>query len=751
MRPQDRLPILIGVTGKRFFDRRDPHRNAKLMAGFAERFRLLAKRLDNDYPATPKVLLSGGAEGADQVAAGIVLDHTDWSIVLMLPFQEDLYTQDLEKGSAARVFFETRLAAGPRILHKRMRPLHLAPFDDSGLEPADAKRVTEAMLNRCNASAFNPQARRDHFEQLGLWLARHSTLLVAGYIAEDAEEGSLGGTGRVMAFRRNGLPDATADAIMQRSSELQRSSPLQEPDGGHVLLIDPTQPAPYIALPPIQNLLRAGGQTSSLSLSTAAIYRRPAALHAAAAHDHLHDALRIPRRFEAFHRAHSRGGETTAPTSDDRHPAAYLESIRTGQLRDDNDDAGEKARAALRQIVLLFLLGAGLYELHVEFLPRSHMLVLFYATMLLGAFLRAWSARRALYQVKFEDYRGLREMMRVQIGWWNAGIARQVDRIHLRSVDSDLRHVREAAAAITTWAILRCRALPTTDPTTLDHAADASRWPKEQLGYFTKALREQHAAKAVAEQFFEVAFAAFLGMLTLMACVMGALQTRDGEGWLERFAPAAFIVLPACAVLVLGGLLQLTTGASRLRRTANAWPPVAAYIAAGGLCCWLGAILPWPAGGGFGAILLVAALVVMALTGVPTSSKYLVVPELGLAAKLGIAASVVAFAMLLAVAMAAALPGAPAENFRSTILMSSVLLLTSAGLIRFYTDRRNHSAQANQYADMRRAFARAVDIMAHGALTPRQLQVLLIELGELALDENEAWLKAHRERPPGTP
>jgi hypothetical protein len=89
-----------------------------------------------------------------------------------------------------------------------------------------------------------------------------------------------------------------------------------------------------------------------------------------------------------------------------------------------------------------------------------------------------------------------------------------------------------------------------------------------------------------------------------------------------------------------------------------------------------------------------------------------------------------------------------AKAFRSLILVQAVLLLAGAGMIRWYTERRNHLAQAAHYDDMLRAFRRARDWWAHhsGALDDAARE-RLIELGELALDEGEAWLKAHRDRP----
>jgi len=152
-----------------------------------------------------------------------------------------------------------------------------------------------------------------------------------------------------------------------------------------------------------------------------------------------------------------------------------------------------------------------------------------------------------------------------------------------------------------------------------------------------------------------------------------------------------------------------------------------------------------------------------------------------LAAALGL----IGFSILLAPTLAAitAAPGAEAqpqpdafpEALRALVMVSATLSLVATALLKYYVEQRNHKAQFADYRDSNRAFLRMSDLVQERldaieaklnrfvAGTPeldgerarpveiyddvRKLRGIYVDLGELALDENEAWLHAHRERP----
>ena len=99
----ERLPILVGLVGKRTFDAADAANNNRLFAEFETRFRALVEFLDTQFPSTPKVLMCGGAAGTDLRAANIVLEpqgsddqHPLWSVAIVLPMARALFEQDFE-------------------------------------------------------------------------------------------------------------------------------------------------------------------------------------------------------------------------------------------------------------------------------------------------------------------------------------------------------------------------------------------------------------------------------------------------------------------------------------------------------------------------------------------------------------------------------------------------------------------------------------------------------------------------------
>ena len=64
-----RLPLLIGVSGKRKFDDKDPANDEAIADALCKRFEWMFGRLDHEFRDTPKILLTGAALGTDLIAA----------------------------------------------------------------------------------------------------------------------------------------------------------------------------------------------------------------------------------------------------------------------------------------------------------------------------------------------------------------------------------------------------------------------------------------------------------------------------------------------------------------------------------------------------------------------------------------------------------------------------------------------------------------------------------------------------------
>jgi hypothetical protein len=211
----ERVPILVGITGKRDLKGQDDVVRDRLRAAFDQ--------LDRETPRAPKVLLSGMAIGADTIAATLALARPDWLVAAVLPFDAETYFEDFDSTSLA--VLET-LLADPRV---KTCPLPVLTNPFTG-EPC----TREELRNSANAAS---PLRVMHYEQLGLWLAHASTLLVA-VLPKHEQPDQAGGTARVVQYRLSGRPDTVATRVMETSDVVAPPLTLDIAPLGPVWLID---------------------------------------------------------------------------------------------------------------------------------------------------------------------------------------------------------------------------------------------------------------------------------------------------------------------------------------------------------------------------------------------------------------------------------------------------------------------------------------------------------------------------------
>ena len=192
-----------------------------------------------------------GAEAA--LAAG-----PEWSVAIILPF-------DVK-------FFEKDFILQP--VHPDDQPMahpDLATFKNlMSLSTGDeAGRVAVRVLPRLKTAQGGPASdgqldkddirhdkvlRREHYEQVGQFIAETAMLLVAVMDADERPDlrAADGGTARVVATRRCGQPDEIGSDVARRSTVVRNSwSALLAPPGGYVWLIDPNDNAPSPSSPPV--------------------------------------------------------------------------------------------------------------------------------------------------------------------------------------------------------------------------------------------------------------------------------------------------------------------------------------------------------------------------------------------------------------------------------------------------------------------------------------------------------------------
>jgi hypothetical protein len=123
----------------------------------------------------------------------------------------------------------------------------------------------------------------------------------------------------------------------------------------------------------------------------------------------------------------------------------------------------------------------------------------------------------------------------------------------------------------------------------------------------------------------------------------------------------------------------------------------------------------------------------------------------GLATALLLAVAIQGGAILLAVSADAHATASDAEHLTVVVF---VTLSALAGAMHYLSDKLNFEAQALEYRDILERFEQAERLLAEGAnpetgapASASAAQRVVRDLALLALRENEAWLKARRERP----
>ena len=115
-------------------------------------------RLDVAFPDSPKVLITGLAESSDMLAAEVALERPTWLVVGLLPLPIQTYLGTMSNCATRQQFLT--LLEHPRVRHRTLAPLMLTEHE-----------VRSPDLAACSQSSL-------HYEQLGLCLAEHATVLL---------------------------------------------------------------------------------------------------------------------------------------------------------------------------------------------------------------------------------------------------------------------------------------------------------------------------------------------------------------------------------------------------------------------------------------------------------------------------------------------------------------------------------------------------------------------------------------------
>lgn len=766
------FPVFIGITGKRQLSE-SPDQATSTESSVRLRLALALDHIEALLPNTRKILLTGMAAGSDLLAAQEVLridrqgkERRNWLVLAALPFDEHLFKEDFTPEEWATY---QEVARDPRTRRWTLPPLK----SRTGVVAVPSE------LSRVAASDERKELRSKHYEQVGLWIANTANVLIAA-ISADEKPDKIGGTARIVAYRRGAPPDPVTTEVIAASSVLAGQNELERPSSGYVWLIDPSRPEEgrtlrVRVLPPYDedessNLPVVGHKVedapAEAKASQAALFRQSMAL------------MRRARRYERVtvgHHAATIDTDSAWPTHE--KPAVALDDI-SRELNAPAYRAARISRNAFHLLAALFLAAFLMFEVFAKLLPKQPMALVLYV-MLLSATLGVYFfARWKEWQPIAEDRRTIREALRVQLAWWWSGLADQVDHHYLRGADRELARVREAACNLITMALLSCpdrKSEPdwklVFDPgdrkpfhplmSINDHPKD---WIGSQLYYFQQRGQQREAKNGVSNALSWILFvtSAWLSVLLFL--------------WLNRKM----------------GMEELTLWLSAHDQSTNrailgAITGIA--VAAG---CWWGftrARLTQESGSGATLALVLAFPGAVGLWLAIHSMATIALPPVGLSLSLGIFVALAAIygcfwlwrvlpdANLVHPAQSVAAVGAilivtlsilPAvskhsehfENGRDVDLLAEYMAIlviaflpAMAGAMRFVSEKLAVDAEALSYRDALVWFKRADQLLT--VVRPGEgrtesddrAREIVRELGLLALGESEDWLKSRRERP----
>lgn len=712
------VPFIVGITGKRDLLGKDQSVRRALGACFA--------LLDDALPATRKILMTGLAAGADTLAAEIALAR-GWKVIAVLPFALDEFARDFDADGARRLRALADPGHGSLQDPAKGRVITLPPL----LDPSTGRATEAAALVQADEQS-NP-IRNDHYEQIGHFIAERCALLIAVMSAGERPD-RVGGTARVIQYRLRGPFDAVADRIAAQSQVLRQPMDLDTPQGGPVWLVDlaTVDSAKVDSATVDLATVELATADRSADLGSVALWEPRAEDPAATisveqiaepGETGLRRSLRFGRQINAFNilaagiteRQWRR--EVAFPASGSADASGTLKDVQHAL----SIIQGSKKRAFTRTVkamATLFVLAVIAIEshLHLETLPP----LIVYVVLLLMVLLVFGFARLRALQQFVEDYRAIAEALRVQAAWWDAGLVGRAHRVesgYLRGTTGSLAAVRSAARYLVETALVE-RPAPQAAP------ARVRDWVDGQIAFFESRARERRRALARFEDVIWFLFMASIGMAVSLVPLTLALHHHNALiGWMDGLltaSPAVARITHWAALAAVVALFGLTTLLSRraehLRFGARRWLLEGANF-----------LLGFSAG-------LIFATGMYSLVFGPSDLA-------GALTRLGLNHG------------QECLPGhlecihAVAHKVIAGLM---VVVAAVAGAIRFYAERLALDAELHSYREALVTFRRArQDLAAANAtqeLTGRRQQVLL-ELGRIALNENESWIRAHRVRP----
>jgi len=523
------IPLVFGVTGHRDLIDYDIPELKKTV-------KQVIQAVQSRYPHSPLRLLSPLAEGADRLAAEVLLDleeELDFEAELLvpLPMPAQEYERDFAASESRRKFRE--------LLGRATQAFELPPAADVP-----------------GSSNSSPRSTRERqYEEVGIYVVRHSHFLLALW---DGERGLPGGTDSIARFRVEGIPP-------------KRLHPLDVPDVGVLFHIPARrrQNAPQTEEKTDQDqLLLARRQFFAQAWEKAGTrlegtWERGTGIYATSGTDLYASCCPKDASFESFDRIIGRIDKFNQKTievnldrairSSDRMPPAFDKpDKRILQAYCSADLLAVRSKASYRRALISIYwtaAGTGLMSFGVLNVPG------FRLTSLMVAYALFFLATVTVFQVqkkkgwfdRYLEYRALAEGLRVQRFWQIAGLGRGDDRaeafdMYLSKQVGEIGWIRESLRA------LSCRER-------LSNNAEARQfinqnWVKEQVDFFSGAVERDHLKRQRFNRISSVLYGAGLVPLLLIRGLTFASSTVLSTHKLFVMALRSMLVLPAFGALV---------------------------------------------------------------------------------------------------------------------------------------------------------------------------------------------------------
>jgi hypothetical protein len=380
-----RLPIVIGVTGHRDLRAADVPCYRRQIGEFFERLR-------QRYPATPLLVISALAEGADRLVAEVALERGS-RFVVPLPLEPRDYERDFPDSVSEFRALLHRVAPERVFVWPRPAAVNDSPWCDSAAE-------------------------RDHqYRAVGAFVAQQSHILLAIWDGVPNESGV--GTAAVVSLKLG----------RSNTSRAGSRTALDPDDSGPVFHVHAARSGSDSGVAPHAEWLFAHDNDLELFHTVCSRIDR---FNAEAARAHIRS--QVPAA------AASLLPESQAPTADRALATAFGCADRLAAHYQ------RITHRVLRLTLLLAALLAMIFEVYAEVLPLRVVPLAYLVCFALLTLVLIWH-RRLDAQGRYLDYRALAEGLRVQFYWRLGGLSDNASSSYLRKQLDELRWIREALRA----------------------------------------------------------------------------------------------------------------------------------------------------------------------------------------------------------------------------------------------------------------------------------------------------------------